>query len=308
MQVVELLHSQCLLYREERDRIFGPLKENINKEFVAKAGPLLRTAGIPPVARLKKKYPTNRDVILLELIEDNRFTDWIESAITLPFENEQVMLQFALTVPFGLRFIVESLSDIGFMEVLRRSRRAIGASRVPVGPWKIDYDIINLEGNIRLHLTPPEEEWGTAAIRAYFISYLRHRPRGFEEGVIEWMKQEPVERMEPLLPKWDGGLPVAIPAKRAPLMVRQRWEEAARQRLEARWMDNLRRKARLRQLHHKMRIQLEIHLLVSHLRQQSDQEDGTRHEPEPVDTSESSQPQASGFISHHYLDDYLLTF
>ena len=206
---IELLESQMRIYVEERTVVQQPLREKNDRIFAARAGPLIRTRGIPTKSRLKQKYPDERDYVLLELRYDSRFCDWIAVALFGSFASEAELIEFCLKIPFGLRYIIESVAGIGTLEIVRRCRHRVASTHVYVVPMNIDYRTSN-EGVPLLLLTPPIEMWGSLGTRIFFVQYLLSRPRECKAGLLEWMVTPPVLRIRPALPVLTEGAPVAI--------------------------------------------------------------------------------------------------
>ena len=89
------------------------------------------------------------------------------------FLSEQQLLEYALTIPDGLRYILEAVSDLGIMETLRRMRNSFGCTVLFV-ETPILFSLQETDHDIPLTYSyPPRKELGMRGIWAFFLMYFR---------------------------------------------------------------------------------------------------------------------------------------
>ena len=120
------------------------------------------------------------------------------------------MLEFALTIPLGLRFIIESVSGLGTLEIIRRCRRKVGSSRPEVEPLEMMF--MNTADDIPVFVVRPSGVYGKLEVRMFFVEYLLNQPFWCTEGIVYWRVTPPVICDWPKLPGPEKEWPVVMHA------------------------------------------------------------------------------------------------
>ena len=211
----ELFRAMLIIHDSELFAYWQPFMEDINQQFTARVSPPLRTRGVPTRAQIRQKMPNGGDYALIQLLLDPRWGDWIQGALFDEYEWESQLLEYALTIPFGLHYWLKAVSEMHVFEMIRRCRVLINAPLVRVIP-RIECEFRLGKARIPLSFfTPPKEQLGDLATRRFFIEYTSYVPRD-AQGVFYWVGPSPREELWGLLPDFPFPLPVTRPVVRIP--------------------------------------------------------------------------------------------
>ena len=187
----------------ERDK---KLMKKTDREFKRRAGPLSYVQGFPSAESLKQMHGESGDYVgLLLPLQFPIYTLWISHAFKTPFQSEGELIDFALTAPRGLRWVMEaaSHSGFGFIELIRRCRFALRSPDIPIEP-RISVIMELTDDEIPFfYVSPPEIKRKEISTRLFFHLYLLR------------IRRSPRERANVLC--WVGpSMPPKIPSIRLP--------------------------------------------------------------------------------------------
>ena len=123
------------LRHEEFIRQITPVQKELDQEYNTRAGPLVRPRGIPTKEKLQYRY-RNYVGSLFHIVDRPEFQSWLLTAVGDSLISERQLLEYALSMPAGLRYMLEAISPHGVMETLRRMRDSwvLGFRETPCHP------------------------------------------------------------------------------------------------------------------------------------------------------------------------------
>ena len=173
MEVNTLIKTVLKIHRAEVEAVRVPLRKEIDQQFESRIGPLRRPRGIPTREKIRQRYTAHPIHGIFNLVDRYDFQTWTLRAMSESFLSEQQLLEYALTIPDGLRYILEAVSDLGIMETLRRMRNSFGCTVLFV-ETPILFSLQETDHDIPLTYSyPPRKELGMRGIWAFFLMYFR---------------------------------------------------------------------------------------------------------------------------------------
>ena len=183
-------------------------------EFERRAGPLTQARGFPSKEALQRQYGEGGDYLGVTLaFKYPAFFTWLEKALRSPFRSEGDLLEFALTAPHGLRWVMEagSYSGFGFIELIRRCRFAMRSPDIHIEPrLYVVMELTNDEIPF-FYVSPPEIREKSIATRLFFHYYLLRIRKSPHAGILSWVGPAiPPEDLVIHSPAWNHGSKMAV--------------------------------------------------------------------------------------------------
>ena len=199
------------LRHEEFIRQITPVQKELDREYNARAGPLVRPRGIPTKEKLQYRY-RNYVGSLFHIVDRPEFQSWLLTAVGDSLISERQLLEYALSMPAGLRYMLEAISPHGVMETLRRMRDSWGSNRLLV-ILPLILAVCETNGDIPISYSDPtRNEYGIFGLYAFYGQYLRRSVLSAKARVrVRWVGLMPPTSTIYLgvdSPPWTGGLEI----------------------------------------------------------------------------------------------------
>ena len=214
MEVAKLLDLVTKIRQLEYLRLREPFEQALNQEFVKRAPPLVRPRGTPTREKLHARYRMYDVGALFHIFDKPEHKQWLIGAMENRFLFESNFLEYALTIPMGLRYTLEAVSNYGLFDTLRRMREAYGSGKLLVAN-PLMFQLTMIAGDIPIVSSyPPPSETGVFGLYTFYTQYLKRSVVSATAGVV-WVGLTPptplIFFLEIDLPKWTGGLDLASP-------------------------------------------------------------------------------------------------
>ena len=154
-------------------------------KFEKRAVPLYRPEGFPALARIRRTPVRIREIIVNRILLRHcpDACQWLERLISLPIATESELLEYALTAPMGLRYVVRAYHNHSFLIYVRNFRLENTVEDLAVGYDSIRHFLILYEwekkGSTYAHaIFGAHPAIVYQYLRTYFEIMLKLKPNG----------------------------------------------------------------------------------------------------------------------------------